>query len=121
MLTDLISFSIDKYFRKLGDIDRGRLRISKFQTKLGWILSCDHWPYLGGLLNIKVRLGSEQQGWKLFCSMLDKFVEKMDYARWFSDNSLKIRPPILSRKLSYVEMEKSSLSSWMQMGVHNKM
>ena len=43
--------------------------------------------------------------------MLDKFVEKLDYARWFSDNSLKIPPPNLNRKLSYVEMAKSSLSS----------
>ena len=25
--------------------------------------------------------------------MLDKFVEKLDYARWFSNNSLKIPPP----------------------------
>ena len=43
--------------------------------------------------------------------MLDKFVEKLDYARWFSNNSLKIPPPNLKRKISYVEMEKSSLSS----------
>ena len=41
--------------------------------------------------------------------MLDKFVETLDYARWFSNNSLKIRPPNFDRKLSYVEMAKSSL------------
>ena len=64
-----------------------------------------------GLFNIRVCLGSEKQDWKLFCSMLDKFVEKLDYARWFSNNSLKIPPSNLNRKLSYVELAKSSLSS----------
>ena len=102
MLTDLISFPVESHFRKHGDIDRGRLRISKFQVTWGWILSCDLWPYSGGLLNIRVCLRREKQGWKLFCSMLDKFVEKLDYARWFAENSLNVPPPILNRKLSYV-------------------
>ena len=87
------------------------MSISKFQASLGWILSCDHWPYSGGLFNIRVCLGSKKQGWKLFCSMLDKFVEKLDYARWFAENSLNIPPPILNRKLSYGEMAKSVLSN----------
>ena len=87
------------------------MRISKFQAKLGWILSCDHWPYSGGIFNIRVCLGSEKQGWKLFCSVLDKFVEKLDYATRFSNNSLQIPPLNLNGKLSYVEMAKSSLSS----------
>ncbi|TYJ98837.1 putative 3,4-dihydroxy-2-butanone kinase isoform X5 [Cucumis melo var. makuwa] len=54
--------SVDNHFRKFRDIDKGRLRISKFQAKSGWILSCDHWPYSGGLFNIRVCLGKDQQG-----------------------------------------------------------
>ena len=55
----------------------------KVSSKVGWILSCDRWPYLGGLFNMRVCLGSEKQGWKLFCSMLDKFVEKLKYVSGF--------------------------------------
>ena len=43
--------------------------------------------------------------------MLDRFVEKLDYARWFAENFLNIPPSILNRKLSYVEMAKSVLSN----------
>ena len=40
--------------------------------------------------------------------MLDNFVEKVDYIRWFSGNTTKIPPLSSVEKLSYVEMVKSS-------------
>ena len=44
----------DKFFQKLGEVDRGRLKALKFKTKTGLVLSCDFWPSLGGLSNIRV-------------------------------------------------------------------
>ena len=61
--------------------------------------------------NIRVYLGKDWQGWKLFCTMLRKFVEKLDYARCYFDNISKIPSPNMRGKISYVEMTKSSLSN----------
>lgn len=58
-------------FEKYVDIDRGRLKVSKFQAKSGWILSCDHWPYSGGHSIIRVCYGENRQGWLSFCKMLE--------------------------------------------------
>ena len=100
---------MDNYFKKFGDIERGRLRISKFQAKSGWALSCDHWQY-SGVFSIRVCSGKDQQGWKSFCKMLEKFVEKMDYVRWYFGLISSFPSPQMVEKLCYVDKAKSSSS-----------
>ena len=110
VISDLLRTLVDNYFNKFGDIDRGRLRILKFQAKFGWVLSCDHWPYSGGLFNIRVCSGKDQQRWKSFCKMLEKFVEKMDYVRWYSGNISSFPSSQMVEKSSYADKAKSSSS-----------
>ena len=101
---------MDNYFKKFGDIDREGLRNLKFQVKFGWVVSCDHWPYLGGLFSIRVCSGKDQQGWKSFCKMLDKFVEKVNYVRWYTSNISTFPSPQMVEKLNYVDKAKSNSS-----------
>ena len=44
----------DRYYQKFGDSDRGRLKMSKFKSKLGSVLSCDFWPKSGCHPTLKV-------------------------------------------------------------------
>ena len=98
---------MENYFHKIGDINRGRLRILKFQAKFRWVLSCDHWPYSVDLSSIRFCSGKDQQGWTLFCKMLEKFVEKMDYVRWYSSNISSLPSLQMVEKISYVGKAKS--------------
>ena len=67
--------------------------------------------HIQGVFSILECLGKDRQGWKLFGMMLGKFVEKLDYNRWYSENISKIPSLIMRGKISYVEMIKSSLSN----------
>uniref|UniRef100_A0A9I9EBY2 Uncharacterized protein n=1 Tax=Cucumis melo TaxID=3656 RepID=A0A9I9EBY2_CUCME len=59
---DELNPPVERFFQKQVDIDRGRLKVSKFQAKSGWILSCNFWPYSGGHSIITVCSEENQQG-----------------------------------------------------------
>ena len=40
-ISTLLNNPVDRFFKKDGEIDRGRMKIFKFQANLGWILNCD--------------------------------------------------------------------------------
>lgn len=77
-LSKLLRGPADGYFQNFGEMNGGRLKISKFKAKIGWVLSCDYWPYSGGSLQFKSVHRRKQQGWMSFCNMLNKFVAKED-------------------------------------------
>ena len=107
-IVELLKFPADHLFRKHANIDRGRLKVSKFQANSSRILCCDYWPYSGGYSMIRVSSCENLQGWWSFCNMLLKFVEKVNYTSWFSDNSPKTSPQFPVNRPSYVEMVNSS-------------
>ena len=102
----LLKNPVERFFKKAIDIDRSRMKISKFQANLGWILSCDLWSYSRGHFALWVCFGVNKQGWSSFCKMLEKFVDIVDYSSWFLDNSSKVPLRPLVEKPSYVEMVK---------------
>lgn len=60
----------DRFYQKFGDLDKGRLMLSKFKTKLGWVLSCDFWPKLGHS-TLMMCSQEDKQGWKSFQDLLE--------------------------------------------------
>ncbi|TYK01503.1 protease Do-like 7 isoform X1 [Cucumis melo var. makuwa] len=107
----LLNSPIEHFFQKQANIDRGWLKVSKFQAKSGWILSLRLVALFRRTLHCKSLLQKNQQGWWSFCKMLIKFVEKMNYTNWFSGNSSKTSPQFSVNRPSYVEMVKSRSSS----------
>lgn len=107
----LLRTPVDSYFNKFGNTDKGRLKIWQIQAKFGWIRSCDHWPFVGGHFNLRVCSGERQQGWLLFCNMLGKFIERVDYIKWFVGNAPGNPSLRLLEKQSYAEKVKLSYSN----------
>lgn len=108
--TEPLRTPVDSYFNKLGDTVRGRPKIWKFQAKSGLILSCDHWPFVGGHFNLRAYSKERKQGWLLFRNMMGKFLERMDYIKWFAGNVSKTPSLRLIEKQSYAEKVKLSFS-----------
>ncbi|TYK08108.1 protein ENHANCED DOWNY MILDEW 2 [Cucumis melo var. makuwa] len=108
--TEPLRTPVDSYFNKLGDTVRGRPKIWKFQAKSGLILSCDHWPFVGGHFNLRAYSKERKQGWLLFRNMMGKFRERMDYIKWFAGNVSKTPSLRLIEKQSYAEKVKLSFS-----------
>ena len=106
MVSELLRGLEDKFFQKLGEVDRGRLKVPKLKSKTGWVLSCDLWPSSGGHSNIKVCLGDNKQGWRSSLNMLDNFCSREEYVKWFSRNQLKHILTIMETKLSYAHKVK---------------
>ncbi|TYK14531.1 CWF19-like protein 2-like protein [Cucumis melo var. makuwa] len=59
-----------------GELDRGRMKVSKIRDKAGWVLSCDFWPMSGGHSNIRVGSWVDKQGWSDLHTMLKSFLTK---------------------------------------------
>ena len=60
VVSDLLRGPEDKFFQKLCDVDIGRLKVSKFKAKNGWVLNCDFWPASGGHSNLRVCFRGKQ-------------------------------------------------------------
>ena len=95
----------------LGELDRGGLKVSKFKSKTGWVLSCDFWPSSAGHSSTGVCSGENKQGWRSFLNMLDNFGSREEYVKWFSRNHLKHIPTVMESNLSYADKveQKSAL------------
>ncbi|KGN51638.2 hypothetical protein Csa_008823 [Cucumis sativus] len=50
-IAKLVRGSKDRFFLKLGEFDRGRMKLSKFRSDIGWVLCCDFWPTSGHRLS----------------------------------------------------------------------
>ena len=93
----------DGFFHNSGDLDRGRMKVSKFWSKVGWMLCCDFWPLSSGHSNIRMRAGEDRQRWLDFHKMLKSFLSKVDYTRWFANTRPTSNFPSESKSLSYAD------------------
>ena len=78
-ISDFLNNPGDRFFTKDGEVDRGQMKIFKFQANSRWILNCDIWSYSGGYSILRICSGVNMQGWSSFCRMLKKYVDIVDY------------------------------------------
>lgn len=110
-VSELLRGPKDKYFQKLGDLDRERLKVFKFKAKIGWVLLCVYWPKSGGHSNLRVCSRENKQGWRSFLNMLEKFSSKEENAKWFSRNHSKNTFSSLASNTGYAEKVKTKDSN----------
>ena len=78
----------DGFFQNFGELDRGRMKVLKIRSKVGWMLCCDFLTLSGCHSNIRMCLEVDKQRWLDFHKILKSFLTKVDYTRWF----VNIRP-----------------------------
>lgn len=68
-----------RFFQRFEELDRERLKLSKFRADTCWILCCDLWLASGVWSTIMVSSGEAKKGW----SMLESFFSNLEYKNWF--------------------------------------
>ena len=101
VIAEIVRGLENRFFLKFGELDRGRMKLSKLRSVSGWVLCCDFWPALDGRSTIWDFLGDDKKGWLSFLLMLERFLSNLKYKKWCFEPSSSISRSFTASKFLF--------------------